>query len=88
MIDCDVRELFEIVANCERLFSSPIPPNMARHGMRAPPTCLENACASSHTSGSHMQQPPPSAPNCMTMCPRRLLTLRAEAGPLAPQQVL
>jgi len=35
MIDCDVRELFEIVANCERLFSPPIPPNMARHGMRS-----------------------------------------------------
>ena len=35
MIDCDVRELDEIVSCCERLFSSPIPPNMARHGMRS-----------------------------------------------------
>ena len=34
-IDCDLRELDEIVAGCERLFSSPIPPNMARHGMRS-----------------------------------------------------
>ena len=24
-----------MVESCERLFSSPIPPNMARHGMRA-----------------------------------------------------
>ena len=30
-----MRELDEIVATCERLFSSPIPPNMARHGMRS-----------------------------------------------------
>lgn len=28
-------QLNEIVATCERLFSSPIPPNMARHGMRS-----------------------------------------------------
>ncbi len=35
MIDTDVRELDKIVAGCERLFSSPIPPNMARHGMRS-----------------------------------------------------
>ena len=34
-IDMDVAKLYEIVTNCERLFSSPIPPNMARHGMRS-----------------------------------------------------
>ena len=36
MIDVDLRELDDIVSSCERLFSSPIPPNMARHGMRSP----------------------------------------------------
>ena len=35
MIDVDLRELDDIVSSCERLFSSPIPPNMARHGMRS-----------------------------------------------------
>ena len=35
MIDTDVKELDDIVTSCERLFSSPIPPNMARHGMRS-----------------------------------------------------
>lgn len=34
-IDQDVARLDEIVTSCERLFSSPIPPNMARHGMRS-----------------------------------------------------
>uniref|UniRef100_A0A6U9DTU1 Uncharacterized protein n=2 Tax=Emiliania huxleyi TaxID=2903 RepID=A0A6U9DTU1_EMIHU len=34
-IDMDVRELSSVVATCERLFSSPIPPNMARHGVRS-----------------------------------------------------
>ena len=34
-IDQDLAKLYEIVTSCERLFSSPIPPNMARHGMRS-----------------------------------------------------
>ena len=34
-IDMDLAKLYEIVTRCERLFSSPIPPNMARHGMRS-----------------------------------------------------
>lgn len=35
MLDVDVKDLNRIVTQCERLFSSPIPPNMARHGMRS-----------------------------------------------------
>lgn len=35
MIDCDLKEIDTVVESCERLFSSPIPPNMARHGMRS-----------------------------------------------------
>ena len=34
MIECDVRELDKIVASCERLFSSPVPPTMSRHIVR------------------------------------------------------
>lgn len=34
-IDMDLAKLYEVVTRCERLFSSPIPPNMARHGMRS-----------------------------------------------------
>jgi len=34
-MDMDLAKLYEIVTSCERLFSSPIPPNMARHGMRS-----------------------------------------------------
>lgn len=34
-IDMDIRELHAVCATCERLFSSPIPPNMARHGVRS-----------------------------------------------------
>ena len=35
MIDTDLKEIDTVVESCERLFSSPIPPNMARHGMRS-----------------------------------------------------
>ena len=35
LIDCDIKDLDSVVESCERLFSSPIPPNMARHGMRS-----------------------------------------------------
>mmetsp|Transcript_23895 Transcript_23895/g.47747 ORF Transcript_23895/g.47747 Transcript_23895/m.47747 type:complete len:156 (-) Transcript_23895:265-732(-) len=35
LIDMDIKEIDAVVESCERLFSSPIPPNMARHGMRA-----------------------------------------------------
>ena len=34
-IETDVKEVDTVVESCERLFSSPIPPNMARHGMRS-----------------------------------------------------
>ena len=34
-IDMNIQELHRIVAACERVFSSPIPPNMARHGVRS-----------------------------------------------------
>ena len=35
MLDTDIKEIDAVVESCERLFSSPIPPNMARHGMRS-----------------------------------------------------
>jgi len=34
-LETDVKEIDAVVESCERLFSSPIPPNMARHGMRS-----------------------------------------------------
>ena len=34
-LETDIKELDMVVESCERLFSSPIPPNMARHGMRS-----------------------------------------------------
>ena len=34
-IETDLKEIDTVVESCERLFSSPIPPNMARHGMRS-----------------------------------------------------
>lgn len=35
ILDLDIKELGGVHAACERLFTSPIPPNMARHGMRS-----------------------------------------------------
>jgi len=35
IIDTDIKDIDSVVESCERLFSSPIPPNMARHGMRS-----------------------------------------------------
>ena len=35
VLEDDLKDLDHVIASCERLFSSPIPPNMARHGMRA-----------------------------------------------------
>ena len=35
VIEMDLAQIDKSIATCERLFSSPIPPNMARHGMRA-----------------------------------------------------
>jgi len=32
LIEADMKEMDGVLASCERLFSSPIPPNMARHG--------------------------------------------------------
>ena len=34
-LEVDIKEMDTVVESCERLFSSPIPPNMARHGMRS-----------------------------------------------------
>lgn len=34
-LETDIKEIDAVVESCERLFSSPIPPNMARHGMRS-----------------------------------------------------
>ena len=34
-LDSDLEQIDGIVESCERLFSSPIPPNMARHGLRS-----------------------------------------------------
>ena len=34
-LEVDIKEIDAIVESCERLFSSPIPPNMARHGLRS-----------------------------------------------------
>ena len=34
-LEVDIKELDTVVESCERLFSSPIPPNMARHCMRS-----------------------------------------------------
>ena len=34
-LETDLKEIDAVVESCERLFSSPIPPNMARHGVRA-----------------------------------------------------
>ena len=34
-LETDVKEIDAVVESCERLFSSPIPPNMARHGVRS-----------------------------------------------------
>jgi len=34
-LEVDLKEIDAVVESCERLFSSPIPPNMARHGMRS-----------------------------------------------------
>jgi len=34
-IETDLKEIDTVVESCERLFSSPIPPSMARHGMRS-----------------------------------------------------
>ena len=34
-LETDIKEVDTVVESCERLFSSPIPPNMARHGMRS-----------------------------------------------------
>ena len=31
----DLKEIDSTIASCERLFSSPIPPSMARHGVRS-----------------------------------------------------
>jgi putative membrane protein len=35
VIEMDLAQIDSAIASCERLFSSPIPPNMARHGMRS-----------------------------------------------------
>ena len=35
LLEMDLQKLDNSVSSCERLFSSPIPPNMARHGMRS-----------------------------------------------------
>lgn len=35
ILDIDIKELNGVHSSCERLFTSPIPPNMARHGMRS-----------------------------------------------------
>ena len=35
IIEIDIKEMDRAVSSCERLFSSPIPPNMARHAMRS-----------------------------------------------------
>ena len=35
IIDMDLKEIDHAIASCERLFTSPIPPNMARHGLRS-----------------------------------------------------
>merc|ERR1711934_607432 len=34
-IETDLKDMDTVVESCERLFSSPIPPNMARHGLRS-----------------------------------------------------
>jgi putative membrane protein len=34
-LETDIKEIDTVIESCERLFSSPIPPNMARHGMRS-----------------------------------------------------
>ena len=34
-LDSDLEQIDGVVESCERLFSSPIPPSMARHGLRA-----------------------------------------------------
>ena len=34
-LETDIKEMDTVVESCERLFSSPIPPNIARHGMRS-----------------------------------------------------
>jgi len=34
-LETDIKDIDTVVESCERLFSSPIPPNMARHGMRS-----------------------------------------------------
>jgi len=35
LLENDLKEIDQTVASCERLFTSPIPPNMARHGLRS-----------------------------------------------------
>ena len=35
LLDMDLKEIDHTIASCERLFSSPIPPSMARHGQRS-----------------------------------------------------
>ena len=34
-LETDIKDIDTVVESCERLFSSPIPPNMARHSMRS-----------------------------------------------------
>ena len=34
-LETDLKDVDTVVESCERLFSSPIPPNMARHGLRS-----------------------------------------------------
>jgi len=35
IIEMDLKDIDRSIAMCERLFTSPIPPNMARHGLRS-----------------------------------------------------
>ena len=35
IIEGDLKELSGVAASCERLFTSPIPPTMSRHGLRS-----------------------------------------------------